>query len=62
MAAFDLFEHMGCHKCQFRTRHRVGCLKFSISKQEINKGYTIFLNDGGTIALSKDKQCPYAQK
>jgi hypothetical protein len=56
----DLYELYGCAKCRYRMRSQPGCYKFSITRTEINRGYTIITQRGGAIRLSAKSRCPYA--
>lgn len=54
---YNLFE---CKTCPYRSFVGDGCWKFSITRNEINSGYTIHTKEGGIIPLSEEKQCPYS--
>lgn len=58
----NLFELFGCAACEFRSKSQKGCMKFSLTKNEINGGYFINTIDHGSFALSRSKPCPYATK
>ena len=56
----DLFALMKCARCEFRSRAEDGCVKFSLTKADINSGVFITTLHHGAYALSRDKLCPYA--
>ena len=57
----DLFKIMNCASCEFRSRSHQGCVKFSISREEINNGFFITMLDGAGFSLSEKSPCHYAR-
>ena len=57
----DLFAQFGCEKCRYRMRSQAGCIKFSLTKAEINAGAYIYTLKRGEYPLSSGKRCPYAK-
>jgi|GEM_PF-6894838 len=56
----DLFSLMGCERCEFRFRAQKGCMKFSLTRDDINKGPFINTINHGSLTLDENKLCPYA--
>ena len=54
---YDLF---GCKTCKYRMYSQPGCMKFSLTKNEINNSYFVHTIDDGNFNLSDEKPCPYA--
>lgn len=57
----DLFAQFGCAKCPYRMRSQHGCMKFSLTKAEINAGAYVYTLKRGEYKLSYTKRCPYAE-
>jgi len=56
----DLFTIFGCRKCPYRMRAEDGCMKFSLTKADINRGIFVTTLNHGAFAFSETKPCPYA--
>lgn len=56
----DIYELMGCTKCEFRTKTHAGCIKFCLTKQDINNGPFITTLKHGSFTLSENHFCPHA--
>ena len=57
----DLFEKFGCAECTYRMRSASGCLKFGISREEMNRGYYVHTNNYGNFFMALEKPCLYAK-
>jgi transcriptional regulator with XRE-family HTH domain len=56
----DLFKIFGCEKCRYRMRSEKGCIKFSLTRKEINTGFYIHRSDGRGYELSASTPCGFA--
>ena len=57
----DLYTLFKCAKCRYRMKSQHGCIKFSLTKAEINHGAYIVTLSGGGYSLSAKNRCPHAR-
>lgn len=57
----NLYDTFNCDECKYRSKIEKGCIKFSLSKSEINNNYFVNTLNMGSFKLSISKPCPYAK-
>ena len=58
----DLYTMFGCKQCRYRMRSQPGCVKFSLTKEDINRGAWVNTLKNGAYFLDAKKPCPYATR
>jgi len=61
-ATGDLYTLYGCAKCRYRYKslNHDGCYKFSLTKEQINRGAWVNTIKHGSFYLNEKSKCPYA--